>query len=154
MLIKEYIDKRFSQIEIHVCNQELNQQVKDLIKDLNGMVNGVIHGTDSRGDKCVLELHDILRFYADGQKVMAQGITESYSVSEKLYELERQLDERQFIRISKAEIVNIRKIKKLDISHTGTIKVVLVDETETYTSRRNVSKLKSVLGIGQKGEKR
>lgn len=154
MLVKECIDKRFSEIEIHVCNHELNQQVKSLIKDLNGMVNGVIHGTDRRGDKCVLELYEILRFYAEGQKVMAQGLSEVYSVSEKLYALESQLDERQFIRISKSEIVNIRKIKKLDISHTGTIKVVLMDGTETYTSRRNVSRLKAVLGIGQRGEKR
>lgn len=72
----------------------------------------------------------------------------------KLYELESQLDKRQFIRISKSEIVNIRKIKKLDISHAGTIKVALMDGTETYTSRRNVSKLKAVLGIGQRGGKR
>lgn len=154
MLVKECIDKQFSEIEIHVCNHESNQQVKSLIKDLNGMVNGVLHGTDRRGDKCVLELYEILRFYAEGQKVMAQGLAEVYSVSEKLYALESQLDERQFIRISKSEIVNIRKIKKLDISHTGTIKVVLVDGTETYTSRRNVSRLKAVLGIGQRGEKR
>lgn len=154
MLVKEYIDKRFSEIEIHVCNQELNHQVKDLVKELNEMVNGIINGTDSRGDKCVLELRNILRFYADGQKVIAQGTTDFYRVSEKLYELERQLDEKQFLRISKSEIVNIRKIKKLDISHAGTIKVILVDNTETYTSRRNVSKLKAVLGIGQKGEKR
>ncbi len=154
MRIKECIDKQFSEIEIHVCNQEYNQQVKDLINDVNSMVNSVVHGTDSRGDKCVLELHNVFRFYAEGQKVMAQGITELYRVSEKLYELESQLDKRQFIRISKSEIVNIRKIKKLDISHTGTIKVALMDGTETYTSRRNVSKLKAVLGIGQRGGKR
>ncbi|MCI8956536.1 MAG: LytTR family transcriptional regulator [Eubacterium sp.] len=154
MRIKKCIDKRFSEIEIHVCNQEYNQQVKDLMKELDGVVNGVIHGTDSRGDKCVVELHNVLRFYAEGQRVIVQGITESYRVSEKLYELESKLDERQFIRISKSEIVNIRKIRKLDISHTGTIKVILEDGTETYTSRRNVSKLKEVLGIGQRGEKR
>ena len=48
MRIKECIDKQFSEIEIHVCNQEYNQQVKDLINDINSMVNSVVHGTDSR----------------------------------------------------------------------------------------------------------
>ena len=45
------------------------------------------------------------------------------------------------------EIFNLKKIKRLDMSITGTIKVLLSDGTETYTSRRNVTKLKRCLGI-------
>jgi DNA-binding LytR/AlgR family response regulator len=71
----------------------------------------------------------------------------SYVVQEKLYELEERLDAGQFFRISKSEIVNLKKIKRLDMSITGTIKVILSDGTETYTSRRNVTKLKQCLGI-------
>ena len=57
------------------------------------------------------------------------------------------MDEGQFFRISKSEIVNLKKIRRLDMSVTGTIKVILSDGTETYTSRRNVTKLKNCLGI-------
>ena len=70
-----------------------------------------------------------------------------YSISKKLYELETDLDEKRFLRISKSEIINLRKIERLDMSITGTIKVVLTDGTETFTSRRNVTKLKKSLGI-------
>jgi len=76
-----------------------------------------------------------------------QGAKEVYSIQEKLYELEERLDEGQFFRISKSEIVNLKKIKRLDLSITGTIKVILSDGTESYTSRRNVTKLKQILGI-------
>ena len=57
------------------------------------------------------------------------------------------MDEKRFLRISKSEIINLRKIERLDMSITGTIKVVLTDGTETFTSRRNVTKLKKSLGI-------
>ena len=45
------------------------------------------------------------------------------------------------------EIVNIKKIKKLDTSLTGTICMYLEGEKMTYVSRRYVSKIKKVLGI-------
>ena len=95
----------------------------------------------------MLPLKDILRFYTENQKVIAQGTAGIYSIQEKLYELEERLDAEQFFRISKSEIVNLKKIKRLDMSITGTIKVLLSDGTETYTSRRNVTKLKQILGI-------
>lgn len=152
MRVKECIEEKYVEMELHVCNNMMNEQVKDMVRELNELVNGVINGTDRKGDRCILKVHDIFRFYSEGQKVMAQGEDGVYSVSEKLYELENKLDANQFIRISKSEIVNIRKIKKLDISMAGTIKLFLTDGTQTYTSRRNVSKLKSVLGIGKRGE--
>ena len=95
----------------------------------------------------MLPLKDVLRFYTENQKVMVQDAAGVYSVQEKLYELEERLDATQFFRISKSEIVNLKKIKRLDMSLTGTIKVILSDGTETYTSRRNVTRLKQCLGI-------
>lgn len=72
-----------------------------------------------------------------------------------MYELEEELEESVFIRISKAEIINIRKIKRVDMNTIGTIKVIMRDGTETYTSRRNVTRLKKALekGIVLKEEK-
>lgn len=68
-----------------------------------------------------------------------------YVVQKKLYELETELGDANFIRISKSEIVNIHKIKSLDLSITGTIRLVMKTGYETYVSRRNVSKIKEKL---------
>ncbi len=147
MKVRARIDKSFETLEIQVCNKELNQQVKQLVEDISAFVNEGIAGTDSRGEKVMLPIRDILRFYTENQKVMAQDAKGVYSTQEKLYELDAKLDETQFFRISKSEIVNLKKIRRLDMSVTGTIKVILSDGTETYTSRRNVTKLKQCLGI-------
>ena len=147
MKVRARIDKSFEVSEIQVCNNELTPQVQQLVEDISAFVNVGIACTDFRGEKIMLPTRDILRFYTENQKVMVQDAKGIYSTQEKLYELEGRLDEGQFFRISKSEIVNLKKIKRLDLSITGTIKVVLSDGTETYTSRRNVTKLKQILGI-------
>lgn len=147
MRVRARIDKNLDTVEILVCSNELTPQVKALVEDISAFVNEGISGTDFRGEKVMVPLRDILRFYAENQRVIAQDMEGSYVVQEKLYELEERLDTGQFFRISKSEIVNLKKIKRLDMSITGTIKVILSDGTETYTSRRNVTKLKQCLGI-------
>lgn len=147
MRVRARIEKNFDTVEIQVCSNELTLQVKQLVEDISSFVNEGIPATDFRGEKLMLPLRDILRFYAENQKVMVQDSKGVYSIQEKLYKLEERLDAGQFFRISKSEIVNLKKIKRLDLSITGTIKVILSDGTETYTSRRNVTKLKQCLGI-------
>ena len=56
---------------------------------------------------------EIYTFYAEGQKVFARSREEKYTVNSKLYELEEQMDSALFVRISKSELVNIKKIKKM-----------------------------------------
>lgn len=147
MRVRAKIDKSFEMPEIHICNNELTPQVKQLVEDISAFVNEGIACTDFRGEKIMLPTRDILRIYAENQRVMVQDAKGSYSTQEKLYELEERLDVEQFFRISKSEIVNLKKIRRLDLSITGTIKMILSDGTETYTSRRNVTKLKQILGI-------
>ena len=147
MKVRARIDNSFETPEIQVCNNELTQQIKQLVEDISVYVNEGITGTDARGEKVVIPTRDIQRIYTENQRVMVQDAKGIYSTQEKLYELEERLDEGQFFRISKSEIVNLKKIRRLDLSLTGTIKVILSDGTETYTSRRNVTKLKQILGI-------
>lgn len=147
MKVRARIDKSFDAVEIQVCNHELNPQVKQLVEDISAFVNEGITGTNFRGEKIIIPTREILRIYTENQRVMVQDAKGIYSTQEKLYELENRLDGEQFFRISKSEIVNLKKIRRLDMSITGTIKVILSDGTETYTSRRNVTKLKQILGM-------
>lgn len=147
MKVRARIDNSFEIPEIQVCNKELTPQVQQLVEDISAFVNEGIAVTDFRGEKIMLPTRDILRIYTENQRVMVQDAKGIYSTQEKLYELEGRLEEGQFFRISKSEIVNLKKIRRLDMSITGTIKVILSDGTETYTSRRNVTKLKQILGI-------
>jgi DNA-binding LytR/AlgR family response regulator len=144
MNIKTEISSKYSEIELHICSNELSDEVKRISAELHTMYDEKIPGTDEKGNHRMLLPAEIISFYSEGQRVMARGEKECYVVPNKLYELE-ELTKEHFIRISKSEIVNIRKIRSLDMSITGTIRIIMKNGYETYASRRNVSKLKARL---------
>ena len=105
----------------------------------------------SRGEeKLLLPQKDFLRFYADGKGVSAQTAEETYAVRLRLYELEEQLDQVRFVRISNGEIVNLDRITAVDLSLSGTIRVTLDDQVHTYVSRRYMKKIKETLNLGRR----
>ena len=145
MIIKPEIDKNYKQIELHVCNEELNDEVKSVVRELHEIFDETIPAVDERGNRLSLSPSEIISFYSEGQKVVALGQKDRYSVSIKLYELEEGLAKKSFVRISRSEIVNYRKIKSLDMSMTGTIKIIMKNDYETFVSRRNIAKIKELL---------
>ena len=138
-------DKKYEEIELHVCNNALTDEVRAIVGELHEIYDFNIPGTDEIGNKRMIRRAEIMSAYSEGQRVMILTSDGRYAVQKKLYELENELGDTNFIRISKSEIVNIRKIKSLDMSVTGTIRLVLKTGYETYVSRRNVAKIKEKL---------
>ena len=151
MQIRSEINKRYTELEVHVCNDEMTDEVRDVMGQLHGFFDTSLTGTDEIGNRCILRPAEIYSFYAEGQKVFALDATKKYTVSSKLYELEKDYDDLCFVRISKSEIINYKKIRNLDMSLTGTIKVIMKNGYETFSSRRNVARLKELLLKGKKG---
>ncbi|MBR6257515.1 MAG: LytTR family transcriptional regulator [Lachnospiraceae bacterium] len=151
MQIRSEINKRYTELEVHVCNDEMTDEVRDVMGQLHSFFDTSLTGTDEIGNRCLLRPAEIYSFYAEGQKVFALDATKKYTVSGKLYELEKDYEDLCFVRISKSEIINYKKIRNLDLSLTGTIKVVMKNGYETFSSRRNVARLKELLLKGKKG---
>lgn len=147
MEIKAVINEKYKEIELHVCKNQLDQSVKDLISTLNTYVNDHYTVKAANGATLVVFTKDIISIYAENQKVLVRTMEGVFESTLKLYEFEAQLNPKVFMRISRSELVNIKKIKRLDLGITGTIKVILMDNSISYTSRRNVTKLKKALGI-------
>lgn len=145
MKITTEIDNRYEKMELHVCNRALTDEVRAVVGELHEIYDRNITGTDERGNKRMLRRTEILSAYSEGQKVLVLTSDGRYTVSKALYELEAELGDRDFLRISRSEIVNIHKIRSLDMSITGTIRLVLKNGYETYVSRRNVAKIKEKL---------
>ena len=89
----------------------------------------------------LLKPEEILRVYAQRQRVFAQTAQGVFPVKFRLYELEERLGE-EFVRISSSELVRASAIRSMDFSLAGTIRLTLEDGTVTYVSRRQVAKIK------------
>lgn len=95
----------------------------------------------------ILEQGEFIRAYAEGGKVFVRTEKGLYQIRLRLYELEERLDGSIFVRISNSEIVNLKKVKSIDLSFVGTICMEMSDGDVSYVSRRYVSKIKKILGL-------
>ena len=112
------------------------------LDDITTVISGI------RDDKVeLLEQESIFRIYAEEGKVLARTESGLYQIRLRLYELEERLDDSKFVRISNSEIVNLKKVKSLDLSFVGTICMELSNGEVSYVSRRYVSKIKKKLGL-------
>ncbi len=145
MKIKTFVSSEYKEPELHICTNDINDRILKIRDDLQALYGDSIVGTDLRGNRCVVPLISVISFYASEQRVIAKTLDNEYSISKKLYELEDELSDLGFVRISKSEVVNIHKIVRLDMSLTGTIKIIMYGDYETYTSRRNIAKIKQLL---------
>ena len=71
-----------------------------------------------------------------------------YEIKKKLYELQQQFENTDFLRISKSVIVTISNISKLTPSFNGRFEALLDNGEKTIISRQYVPELKKKLGIG------
>ena len=133
------IDTSVEEPEALIITPRMSEEVNKIV-DYIGRLNGeptVISGV--KDDKVeILEQGEFIRAYAE------KGL---YQIRLRLYELEERLDGSIFVRISNSEIVNLKKVKSIDLSFVGTICMEMSDRDVSYVSRRYVSKIKKILGL-------
>lgn len=91
--------------------------------------------------------YNIIRVYTEVGKVYVQTADGIYLYRERLYNLENRLNKALFVRISKSEIVNGKKIIRFNIKMTGTIGIELENNIMSFVSRRYVPIIKSFFGL-------
>ncbi len=146
MQIEVKIDSAYSEPKVLILTACMTQEVNGILNRISGQPPQIISG--SRDGKIeVLEPAQLLRVYASAGKVFAVTQKGEYTLRLRLYEVEERLPPQQFVRVSNAEIVNLKKVDHFDCSFTGTICIQMEDGALTYVSRRYVPKLKKILGI-------
>lgn len=94
-----------------------------------------------------LSLRDIYYFGSVDDKVFAYCQKQVYEVRKRLYELEAELSDTDFLRISKSVIVDLSKISHLSPSFNGRLEANLKNGEKIIISRQYVSALRQKLGI-------
>lgn len=146
MKIKLEINAKYKELEIHICHEKNAEEVAVSYQTIKDAFDTCLLAYD--GTEVVpLSGHQIIRIFSEDKKVYVATDKGQYRLRERLYELEEKLDGTRFLRISNSEIVNLKKIERLDTSFAGTVKMFLKGNMETYVSRRYVAKIKKALGV-------
>ena len=148
MKIEVRIDPQCGEVSLTVTAPAMTDQVRRLVGRL-AQAGAERSLTVFQGERAVLlSPGEILRFYGEDKGVRCQTRDgQIYTVRQRLYELEERLAALRFARISHSEIINLKQVKALDLTFTGTIRITLADGTVCWASRRYVKKIKEVLGL-------
>ena len=90
---------------------------------------------------------DVLYFESVDNRTFLYTEDDVMEVKQRLYELEVILSDKDFIRISKSQIVNINKIRSLKPELNRTILATMCNGEQLYVSRKYVQAIRNMLSI-------
>ncbi|MGN0622578.1 MAG: LytTR family DNA-binding domain-containing protein [Oscillospiraceae bacterium] len=96
----------------------------------------------------LIEPKSVFYFEAVDNKVFVYCESKVFEIRQKLYEIEQQFENSDFIRVSKSVIVNIGKIQKLTPTFNSRFEALLKNGEKIIISRQYVPEMKKKLGIG------
>lgn len=131
-------------VEVHA--PALTDAVQNLLRQLSQPTETMLFGFRDQ-EIIPLPKEKILRIGTEGQKVFAELNGESYTLRERLYELEEKLNGSRIVRISNSEMVNFDQVTSLDLSLSGTITLRMTNGTRSYVSRRYIERIRKYLGL-------
>ena len=144
MKLELNIDEKVKETLVVVSANKIDKEVQNLINYIEYSSDYLIGIVEDKAS--IIDIDEIIRVYIEDRKTFVVTLKDTYVVKKKLYEVESMVT-RNFIKISQSEIANIKFIKNLDFSNTGTIVVKYKNSDISYVSRRMIKEFKLKLGI-------
>ncbi len=145
MKINIDVDSKYTDIGVDIHVPSLTPEVEKIISLMRMMDMQI---AVKKGEETVLlDVSDILYIEAVERNTFIYTEKETYESALKLYEFEQQLSEKDFIRISKQSILNLRKVKSLRSDINRKIRVTLQNDEQIIVSRMYSDELRKRLGV-------
>ena len=142
-------DEYNDEIKITIQTNQISDKVQEIINSIERIDNNFkkIIGTQNN-DIFIININEIICFYSENKNNYCKTARGEFKIKQPLYELENNLDTKDFIRISNSSIININHVAHFNTDITGTIKVQFKDGNIEYISRRRISKVMKLLKEG------
>ncbi len=144
--INTNISSEFEETSITINAPELTPEIQNLINyisETNTTPNQIIANKDNQ--IYFIDLEKVICFFSKDKYNYVRINDGTYKIKYKLYELEKMLKAKDFIRISNSCIINIKQVKCFDTSILGTVLVKLKDNTQETVSKRNIAQIMKML---------
>ena len=135
-----------SETEVEVRFRERDSEVENIVRAISSS-GDVIYGIDDKGDTEMIYISQILYIEAVDKDVFAYRAEGVYRIRKTLYELEDDLKDKLFVRISKSTIVNIKAIKTISPEDFRRVKLLLKNGEYLIVSRSYANNFKSAIGM-------
>lgn len=145
MKIELDIDEKYPDTDIKITAPRLTQDIEKIISFMRILDRKI---TAKKGDETyLLDAEKILYIETVDRNTFIYTTEATYESDLKLYELEQELLEQDFIRISKQSIVNLKKVKSLKADINRKIRITLLNGEQIIVSRMYSEELRKRLGV-------
>lgn len=145
MKIEIDIDEKYTDLGVKVTAPDLTPDIERIISLMRMMDMQIPVKRDD--ETILLDVDEILYIEAVERNTFVYTKDSTYESALKLYEFEQQLPEKDFIRISKQSILNLRKVKSLKTDVNRKIRATLLNGEQIVVSRTYAEDLRKRLGI-------
>lgn len=136
--------EKSNQLEIVIRCNKIDDQVKRIISLFEDK-QFVIGKLNNRSYQ--IKIDEIYYFEVNEDRSFIYCKDKVYETKLRLYELEKQLDEQLFVRISKSIILNLNKLDNIRTLLNGRYEAVLVNDERLIITRHYVSSFKEKFGM-------
>lgn len=141
------IDDKYTEPYVEIHTAKLTPNIQAAILLLQSENESHIITAQQENRTYMLDPETVIIICTEGRElVLYDSNKQRYIVNKPLYELEEQLS-KDFIRISKSSIINIKKIKHIEAAFNGTMKIELQTGIKEVITRNYRKKFKERLGI-------
>lgn len=134
-----------NELTVRIICKEVDENVKKLKYYIGLYDNNILA---KRKDEFVrIGIKDIYYIESVDGRIFIYGEKEVYEIDYRLFELEEQLDKKDFYRSSKSQIININHMKSIKPELNRTLTVTMKNNEKLSISRRCSVGFRKMLGI-------
>ncbi|SDB33462.1 LytTr DNA-binding domain-containing protein [Ruminococcaceae bacterium FB2012] len=137
-------DDSLEDIEVTVRASERDGQVDGLIASL-GSGSSTVTVTDENGAVKTVKSDSILLISVNDKQLNIVTEEGTYTMRRSLQSIESILDPKQFMRISRYELINLSKVEHYDFTLRGTLRIEFGNGVEAWASRRCIAAIRKRL---------
>ena len=135
------ITEEYAEFHVRKITDEVSRFAEIIEKSDN-----VLTGTDQYDRIVIVNPDEIVALHAEKKWCRIYTDSANYSCRKRLYEIENLLS-KDYMRISKSIIVNLRKIESVEAVFNGMLLLRMKNGSKEYVSRTYLPKMKEYLGI-------
>lgn len=92
-------------------------------------------------------IEDILYFRMIGNQLTCSDGVREYKINLKLYQVEQKYQHNHFIRVSKSDVVNIKKVEEITVLPFSKYELLMEDKEKIYVTRSYYAMFKNRFGL-------
>lgn len=145
MKIEVFVDEKAEDLNISVTCRQLTPDVEKILAALRMMNHQLTVKKDA--EIYLLDTAQVIYIESVNRKCFIYTADEIYESDFRLYELEQQLKEYGFFRVSKSFLIHLQNIQSLKADINRKIRITMSNGEQIIASRQYADALKKRLGV-------